>query len=108
MTHHKSVDLVRREERRRVVDLDAASEQASNEPDVAEAVWSIVRGERVRGVLQELPTSQREALVLSYLRGYTQREVARVTGVPLGTVKTRMLAGIRRLRERLQGQEEGA
>lgn len=44
-----------------------------------------------------------EALVLAYWGGFTQREIAARTGAPLGTVKTRMLAGMRRLHQVLDG-----
>ncbi len=110
MTHHKSVDLVRREEnqRRWRVGLDAASQQESDDPEVSDAVWATLRGEGVRRALRELPHTQREALVLSYFGAYTQREIAGLTGVPLGTVKTRMLAGIRRLQQYLQQRGEGS
>ena len=49
----------------------------------------------------ELPEPQRHALALAYFGGYTQREIAQLTGVPLGTVKTRMFAAMRRLQGRL-------
>ncbi len=104
VTHHKAVDAVRREEavrRRRaqaageaVVDAD---DRAAGRLSVDEQVWSLVRGEQVRDALRGLPPPQREALALAYFGGYTQREVAVLTGAPLGTVKTRMLAGMRRL-----------
>ena len=54
--------------------------------------------EQVRAALGGLSAPQREALTLAYYGGYTQREVAALTGAPLGTVKTRMLAGMRRLK----------
>ena len=53
--------------------------------------------------MRHLPPPQREALALAYYGGYTQREVAALTGVPLGTVKTRMLSGMRKLKTQLSG-----
>lgn len=105
MTHHKAVDSVRREEnlRKRRASADVLEFTESDAPRVEEAVWEMVRGERVREALNRLPPVQREALLLGYFGGYTQREIAGITSTPLGTVKTRMLAGMRRLRDSLEG-----
>jgi len=110
MTHHKAVDAVRREEklRRRRTTVDALHSEESDAPRVDDEVWSVVRRERVRAAMKLLPSAQRQALVLAYFGGYTQREVAALTGAPLGTVKTRMLSGMRHLRGALGGLSDEA
>lgn len=59
------------------------------------------RAARVRRALAHLPPSQRQVLEFSYYDGRTQKEVAEMTGVPLGTVKTRTFLAIRKLRREL-------
>jgi RNA polymerase sigma-70 factor (ECF subfamily) len=110
MTHHKAVDSVRREEnlRKRRTSADVLETTESEAPKVDDAVWSLVRRERVREALKGLPGPQREALALAYFGGYTQREIAGLTATPLGTVKTRMLAGMRRMKESLDGLSNAA
>ena len=105
MTHHKAVDSVRREEnqRKRRSSAEALEPREGDGPTVDDEVWTVLRGERVRDALADLPEAQREALVLAYFGGYTQREIAGLTSTPLGTVKTRMLAGMRRMRGGLDG-----
>ncbi|MGB8652242.1 MAG: sigma-70 family RNA polymerase sigma factor [Mycobacteriales bacterium] len=105
MTHHKAVDAVRREEnlRKRRTTAELLEEREVDGPQVHDEVWSTLRRERVRAALKTLPEPQREALTLAYFGGYTQREIAGLTETPLGTVKTRMLAGMKRLKEGLDG-----
>ena len=105
LVHHKAVDLVRRETAQQRRQNAQAVQQALDPPpaaaDPAAEAWAGVRAEKVRAALAELPEPQRHALALAYFGGYTQREIAQLTGVPLGTVKTRMFAAMRRLQLRL-------
>ena len=110
MTHHKAVDAVRREEnlRKRRTTSELLEERPVDGPAVHDEVWSTLRGEQVRAAMQQLPEAQREVRTLAYFGGYTQREIAGLTSTPLGTVKTRMLAGMKRLKDGLEGIQNSA
>lgn len=102
VVHHKAVDAVRREvTRRRHHPLAEAPEDTPSLTPArgadAHALGAVV-ADHVRAALGRLPREQRETLGLAYYGGYTQREVAALTGVPIGTVKSRMFAGVARMR----------
>lgn len=56
----------------------------------------------VHRALDGLPSEQREAITLAFFGGFTHQEIADCLGAPLGTIKTRIRLGIRKLQEKLQ------
>ncbi|WP_219417907.1 sigma-70 family RNA polymerase sigma factor [Pseudonocardia nigra] len=104
LVHHRAVDLVRRED---AWQRQSARSSASPHPGADEFVVSHLLAGSVREALRGLPEHQRRALTLAYYAGYTQREIAQCTGVPLGTVKSRMVSGIARLRVLLDHETAG-
>jgi RNA polymerase sigma-70 factor (ECF subfamily) len=99
LVHRRAVDVVRREDRRRRSPLDDAPIPAGAATDEAAELREQRR--RVQAVLAVLTPAEREALELAYYGGLSQSEIAERVGVPLGTVKSRMFAGLARLREAL-------
>jgi RNA polymerase sigma factor (sigma-70 family) len=99
LVHRRAVDLVRREERRRADSLATVPEPGGTGAD--EDVVLRLQRQRVQQALGLLPDPQREALELAYYGGFTQSELAERLGQPLGTIKSRMFAGLTRMRELL-------
>jgi RNA polymerase sigma-70 factor (ECF subfamily) len=100
LVHRRAVDLVRREQRRRTEPLPDAP-GAATEGGADDVAWLRLERERVQNALRALPDAQREAIELAYYGGFTQSELADRLGQPLGTIKSRMFAGLSRLRELL-------
>lgn len=105
LAHNRVIDELRR--RRRV-----ALHRADREPEdpalnlkasastADEAVTAVLFGAAAEA-LKTLPDEQRVAVVMAYLQGATQQEIANTIGVPLGTVKTRLRLGLMKLRQRM-------
>jgi len=108
LVHHRAVDTVRREERLRRrterVNLGPVADEDVAEGVVEEA-WLEDRRARILGALQNLPAEQRQVLEMAYFGGRTQAQIAEELSIPLGTVKTRTLAAMRKLQRALGGDE---
>ncbi|MGH2635895.1 MAG: sigma-70 family RNA polymerase sigma factor [Actinomycetota bacterium] len=109
MVHHRAVDAVRREEsqRRRAEDAQASDVVVIEDPadSVVEELGMPEERKAVRAALDQLPQEQRQVIELMYFGGMSQSRISERLGLPLGTVKSRTLLGMRRLRTALVGME---
>lgn len=114
LAHNRVIDEVRRRRRTAVLSAGKAPDDAelglvSSGNTAEEAIDAVLIG-AARDALMSLPEEQRTVLVMAYLEGATQREIAQRTGAPLGTVKTRARLGLIKLRELMAqpaGEEAG-
>lgn len=105
--HGRAVDLLRSETargRREERDLRRTAESGY---DLEHEVWDLTVAEQVKDAIMALPATERQAIELAYLGGHTYREVATMLDQPEGTVKSRIRAGLRRLRDDLSLAELG-
>lgn len=97
ITRNRAVDLARR----RRVRPDSAGEDrlralsGGPEPEASVDGWDVARA------LSRIPEEHREVLTLAYFEGLSQREISQRTGVPLGTIKSRTTAALKRLHRTL-------
>ena len=99
--HGRSVDLLRSETSRRRREERDARRTAEKGYDLEHEVVDLSVAERVKDALALLPDVEREAIALAYFGGHTYREVAEMLDQPEGTVKSRIRAGLKRLRSEL-------
>ena len=109
VTRSRSIDRLRSggARRARETPIENKLDLPSDEP-VPES-QSIFAQERrlIRRAIDELEPDQREAIELAFFRGLTHVEVAEALGAPLGTIKTRIRSGMRKLREAFEPGPSG-
>jgi RNA polymerase sigma-70 factor (ECF subfamily) len=98
IAHRRAVDRVRSETASSRREQKAAEPQPA-EDDVAEVVAATLEHQRVRRCMGGLTELQRESIKLAYYSGYSYPQVAKLLGVALGTVKTRIRDGLIRMRD---------
>ncbi|MBK5254955.1 MAG: sigma-70 family RNA polymerase sigma factor [Vicinamibacteria bacterium] len=97
MVRSRSLDHWRRRSTRRETGVSDAHElESPRTPGNDPRAWAAKSG------LSDLPADLREPLELAYWEGFSQSEIADRLGLPLGTVKTRMRTGLKRLRKVLE------
>ncbi|MFL6204213.1 MAG: sigma-70 family RNA polymerase sigma factor [Acidimicrobiales bacterium] len=101
--HGRAVDLLRSETSRRLREERDARRTAEKGYDLELEVLDLSVAERIKDALALLPDVEREAIALAYFGGHTYREVADLLDQPEGTVKSRIRAGLKRLRGELVG-----
>ncbi len=104
IARNRRIDAARRAKH---ADFDDKDPMFQPEPEMSpdEAVTAVEREEHVRAALSELPPEQVELLKQAFYDGLSHREIAEKTGVPLGTVKSRIRLAFGKLRIRLAGEE---
>lgn len=109
MARNRAIDVIRAESSRRrrqhvVISRDGA-ERCLTGSDVADTVVDTDddsrRFDQLRTAVAQLPELQRTSVELAYFKGHTFCEVARITGVPEGTAKSRLTSALRRLHDQL-------
>jgi RNA polymerase sigma-70 factor (ECF subfamily) len=110
MTRSRAIDALRSRHARganleQSLDETSGSKDLRNGPEQLSIQTS--QANFIQKFLAELPDDQRQAIELAYFAGLTHTEIATRSGLPLGTVKTRIRLGMVRLRELLAPYEEG-
>jgi RNA polymerase sigma-70 factor (ECF subfamily) len=108
ITRNLAIDRLRtRRSQPQASDAEGVLEELKEElPGPETRFESMETRERIQRVFAGLPEEQREVLTLAFFEGLTHTEAAARLGQPLGTVKTRIRAGLARLRRALLDREE--
>ena len=100
IARNRHIDIIRKERRPLPDELET---QAEAEPDSSQIIAIEQESTRLKTALGRLSAEQREMIEKAYLGELTHREISDQTGLPLGTIKSRIRLGLDRLRHELQG-----
>lgn len=99
IARNRQIDIARKESRPVPEELAPAADE---QDDAGQIVALEQETRRLRSALEALPDKQREMVEKAYLGELTHQEINSVTGVPLGTIKSRIRLGLTRLRHELR------
>ena len=101
VARNRRIDRIRRQ-KSAALDPEDPSLHPTPLPDIAEEMDAKLREKRVRAALSQLPEEQRNVVRLAFFAGQSHSEIAEHTGLPLGTVKSRIRLAFGRLRQLLE------
>ena len=103
IVHHRAIDRLRRAQHREVSDaaLEGLPDRPDETIDIEHEVAASIESEQIRAAVGTLPPDQRRAIELAYFGGHSHSEIARLLGIPVGTVKGRLRMGLQKLRTSL-------
>jgi len=106
VTHNRAIDVLRRRKVRDEYQLpetlefeDIVVDQGADPSDLASLNESAAA---IRRALTQIPEAQRQAIEMAFFQGKTHAEISEELGEPLGTAKTRIRLGMRKLRALLE------
>lgn len=99
MTRSRAIDALRRGKSQERLAKQAAEDARTIQSEAGGRAGEDGTSRKLRGALEELPEEQRTVISMAFLRGCTREEIAEALQIPVGTVKTRIRLGVRRLAE---------
>lgn len=112
MCRNKAIDTLRSrrfKKQQQEIDINEAKEILSDDHRLnpQDQVVFLDYQHIIQTTLRRLSRDQVRILELSYFKGYSQSEIARMLRMPLGTVKTKMRQGVLKLRQMIRGERRG-
>lgn len=101
IVRNRAIDLVRARRESDADDQTVLLALRDGAPGVLEQVTAGLDRDLVRAAVQALPPEQQQAISMAYFEGRSHSEIAEITGLPLGTVKSRIRLAMSRLRDAL-------
>lgn len=99
VARNRRIDILRRQRRPEPEDLPWGP---AAEPDQEDVIVLQQESEHLRNALANLPETQRDLIERAYFGDKSHREIAEETGLPLGTIKSRIRLALDRLRHTMK------